>query len=151
MLTTTKLVGRGGQALVAYISWRVFAKYVTTSMVVTPVTFGTYRTIFLPGSGLLIAILCTIRDFATRHGLHSKIAMVIMVCTMVFTFVYPTLASAMTGYSANVDAYVSTTGGEYVPFSSFSYAFYIIHDGSRIGQQDDWIVKGNIELENQCK
>ncbi|RYN99605.1 hypothetical protein AA0120_g1957 [Alternaria tenuissima] len=133
------LVGRGGQALVAYISWRVFAQYVTTSMEVTPVTFGTYRTIFLPNGGLLVSTLCMIRDFVRRHGLHSKIAMVFMVCTMTFTFVYPTIASAMTGYSANVDAFIQTTGGEYVPFNAFSFAYFVIHDGSRIGLEDDHI------------
>ncbi|KAL1794359.1 hypothetical protein ACET3X_007780 [Alternaria dauci] len=133
------LVGRGGQALVAYISWRVFAQYVTTSMEVTPVTFGTYRTIFLPNGGLFISTLCLIRDFVTRHRLHSKIAMVFMVYTMAFTFAYPTVASAMTGYSANVDAFVNTTGGEYVPLSAFSFAYYVIHDGWRIGLEGDHI------------
>jgi len=133
---THKLVGRGGQAVVAYISWHVFAKYVTTSMQVTPVTFGTYRTIFLPNGGLFLATLHTIRDFVARHGLHSKIAMVFMVYTMIFTFVYPTLASAMTGYSANVAPFINTTEGEYVPFGSFQFASFIIHDGWRIPGRD---------------
>ncbi|KAH8634421.1 hypothetical protein IG631_09821 [Alternaria alternata] len=152
-LTFTKLVGRGGQALVAYISWRVFAQYVTTSMEVTPVTFGTYRTIFLPNGGLLVSTLCMIRDFVRRHGLHSKIAMVFMVCTMTFTFVYPTIASAMTGYSANVDAFIQTTGGEYVPFNAFSFAYFVIHDGSRIGLEDDHIAldKDPEKSNYQCK
>ncbi|CAN9432354.1 unnamed protein product [Alternaria alternata] len=65
--------------------------------------------------------------------------MVFMVCTMTFTFVYPTIASAMTGYSANVDAFIQTTGGEYVPFNAFSFAYFVIHDGSRIGLEDDHI------------
>jgi hypothetical protein len=116
-------------------------------MEVTPVTFGTYRTIFLPGSGLLLAILCTIRDFVTRHGLHSKIAMVFMIYTMIFTFIYPTLASAMTGYSANVEAFVNTTQGEYVPLNSFSLAYFIIHDAWRIPDlnlEGDHIITGKL-------
>ena len=142
-LTIVQLVGRGGQALIAYISWRIFAKYVTTSMQVTPVTFGTYRTVFLPNGGLFLAILSTIRDFATRHGLHSKIAMIFMIYTMTFTFIYPTLASAMTGYSANVEAFINSTAGEYVPFGSFGFAYFVIHDGWRIdGLQGDHIVAG---------
>jgi hypothetical protein len=142
-LTITKLVGRGGQALVAYISWHVFTKYVTTSMEVTPITFGTYRTIFLPNGGLFFAIFHTIRDFVMRHSLHSKIAMVFMLYAMIFTFIYPTLASAMTGYSANVAAFISTTEGEYVPFGSFGLAYFIVHDAWRIPDlelEGDYIV-----------
>lgn len=142
-LTIMKLVGRGGQALIAYISWRTLARYITTSMEVTPVTFGTYRTVFLPNGGLFFAILFTIRDFVTRRGLHSKIAMIFMIYTMVFTFMYPTLASAMTGYSANVEAFVNTTAGEYVPLGSFGFAYFVIHDGWRIeGLQGDHLVTG---------
>jgi len=138
-----QLVGRGGQALIAYISWRIIAKYVTTSMEVTPVTFGTYRTVFLPNGGLFFAILSTIRDFVTRHGLHSKIAMIFMIYTMIFTFIYPTLASAMTGYSANVEAFINSTAGEYVPFGSFGFAYFVIHDGWRIDElQGDHLVTG---------
>ena len=112
-------------------------------MEVTPVTFGTYRTVFLPNGGLLLAILFTIRDFVTRHGLHSKIAMIFMIYTMILTFIYPTLASAMTGYSANVEAFVNTTAGEYVPFGSFGVAYFVIHDGWRIKDlQSDHIVAG---------
>jgi hypothetical protein len=114
-------------------------------MEVTPITFGTYRTIFLPSGGLFLTILRTIRDFVTRRGLQSKIAMVFMMYTMIFTFIYPTLASAMTGYSANVDAFINTTEGEYVPLDSFSLAYFVIHDGWRIpdlGLEGDHIVTG---------
>ena len=58
--------------------------------------------------------------------------MVFMVYTMVLTFMYPTLASAMTGYSANVEAFVNTTEGDYIRFSSFAFAYFVIHDGWRV-------------------
>ncbi|RMZ73702.1 nad dependent epimerase dehydratase [Pyrenophora seminiperda CCB06] len=134
------LVGRGGQALIAYISWRTFANYVTTSMEVAPITFKTYRTIFLPNGSLLVATLHMIRDFTTRHGLHSKIAMCFMVFTMVFTLAFPSFASAMTGYNGNVKPFVLATDGNYVPFDSFHYAYYVIYDGWRVDKGGEYIV-----------
>jgi hypothetical protein len=136
-----QVVGRGGQTLLAYISWRVFAKYVTTSMEVTPVTFRTYRTIFLPGNSLLNDIFRMIRDFTTRHGLHSKIAMGFMILSMVFTLAFPSMASAMTGYNGNVQAFIRTLDENYVPFEKFTFALFVVHDGERVGLDRDYIVK----------
>jgi hypothetical protein len=126
------VIGRGGQALLPYISGRVFADYVTISMEITPVTFRSYRTIFLPGSSLLKDIWRMIRDFTTRHGLHSKIAMGFMILTMAFTLAFPTLAGEMTGYNENVQAFVNTTDNNYVPFEKFNFALFVIHDSDRV-------------------
>ncbi|USP75159.1 uncharacterized protein yc1106_02433 [Curvularia clavata] len=134
------VVGRGGQSLLAYISWCVFANYVTTSMEVMPVTFRTYRTIFLQNGSLLVGIPRLIRDFCSRHALHSRFAMVFMVFTMAFSLAFPTLVSSLTGYKGNVGAFVKTAQGNYVPFSSFDYVSFVIHDGSRIDLGDDYIV-----------
>ncbi|CAO2654126.1 Nn.00g108590.m01.CDS01 [Neocucurbitaria sp. VM-36] len=125
--------GRGGQGLLALISWRVFANYVTTSMEVMPVTFGTYRTVFLQNESLLVGIPRMVRDFTRRHRLHSKIAMVFMIMTMAFVLAFPTFGSAMTGYSGNVGAYVADTDSQLIPFQDFRFALYVIHDGWRIG------------------
>ncbi|KAF1848597.1 uncharacterized protein K460DRAFT_334887 [Cucurbitaria berberidis CBS 394.84] len=132
--------GRGGQALLAFISWRVFANYVTTSMEVTPVTFGTYRTVFLQNESLLVATPRIVRDFTRRHGLHSKTAMVFIVMTMAFILVFPTFGSAMTGYSGNVKAYVAATDTQLIAFEDFRFALYTIHDGWRIGKGGNYVV-----------
>ncbi|KAL6157539.1 hypothetical protein ACJQWK_06625 [Exserohilum turcicum] len=108
-------------------------------MEVTPVTFRTYRAIFMRTS-VPKAIPHLVMDFCTRHGLHSKLAMVFMIYAMVFTLIYPTLAGAMAGYKANVVAFVNTTNGNLVPFASMDYAFFVIHDGERIGQGGDYLV-----------
>jgi hypothetical protein len=44
-----------------------------------------------------------IRDFTSRRGLKSKIAMVFMIATMIFVMAFPTLASAMTGYTGKTE------------------------------------------------
>jgi hypothetical protein len=109
-------------------------------MEVTPVTFGTYRTVFLAKEANLIAVWRMTRDFIFRHGLYSKLAMFFMIATMAFTLAFPTLASAMTAYSGNVEAFVNTTDDTYVKFQDFNLAVYIIHDGWRIGKQGNHIV-----------
>ena len=118
-------------------------------MEVAPITFRTYRTIFLPGGSLLFDTLRMVRDFSFRHGLHSKVAMCFMIFTMAFTLAFPTFASAMTGYSGNVEAFVNATDSNYVPFKSFQYAYFVIHDGWRIEKEWEYIVTEPSEA--QCK
>ncbi|KAH6621769.1 hypothetical protein C7974DRAFT_361696 [Boeremia exigua] len=132
------VVGRGGQALIAFFSWQTFVRYVTTSMEVQPVTFNTYRMIFLQNESLVLGIPRIIRDFSKRRGLHSRCAMVFIILTMMFVLIFPTLGSAMTGYSGNVLAYVPDSAGNFVPFNNFSIVLYTVHDGTRINQTDDF-------------
>lgn len=133
-----QVIGRGGQGLLALISWQVFVDYVTTSMEVAPVTFNTYRVVFLQNISLILAIPRIIRDFVRRRGLHSKFAMCFMVFTMLFTLVFPSLGSAMTGYSGNVMPYVPDPDGNFIPFDNFSIVLYTVHDGDRIRQAKEY-------------
>lgn len=106
-------------------------------MEVQPVTFNTYRMIFLQNESLILGIPRLIRDFCRRRSLQSRFAMVFMVFTMLFVLVFPTLGGAMTGYSGNVMAYVLDWGGNYVPFNDFRIVAYTVHDGSRINHTDN--------------
>jgi succinate dehydrogenase hydrophobic anchor subunit len=125
--------GRGGQALLTFLSWKVFTQYVTTSMQVSPVTFSTFRTIFVQGEASALGVWRLIADFSRRRGLQSRLAMVFVVATMVFILAFPVLASAMTGYSANVEPFVRGEGAEYVPFEKLRALYFVVHDGERIG------------------
>ncbi|KAH7092084.1 hypothetical protein FB567DRAFT_625156 [Paraphoma chrysanthemicola] len=127
---------RGGQALLALISYLIFTKYVTTAMETTPITFRTYRTIFIQDQSLGLAIPRMIRDFSQRLGLHSTTAMVFIIWTMTFIWIFPTLGSAMTAYSSNVKAFINATDSKLVPFDSFRQVLFVIHDGSRINMTD---------------
>lgn len=106
-------------------------------MEVAPVTFNTYRTIFLQSEPSILAITRTIRDFIYRLGLHSRVTMLFMVFTMIFVFAFPTFASAMTGYQGKVQAFINDSNGNLVPFNDFRHLAYIIHDGKRINMTDD--------------
>jgi hypothetical protein len=133
-----QVVGRGGQGLLAYLSWQTFVRYVTTSMEVQPITFHTYRTIFLQNESLVLGIPRIIRDFCRRRNLHSRFAMVFIVMTMLFILIFPTLGGSMTGYSGNVNAYVLDADENFIPFKDFEIVVYTVHDGSRINQTDDF-------------
>ncbi|CAI6334661.1 unnamed protein product [Periconia digitata] len=139
-------VGRGGQAVIGFISWRVMKGYVTTSMLSRgPVTFHTYRTIFLQDQSLVLAIPKVIRDFIYRRRLHSRFVMVCMISTFCFILVFPTLASAMTGYTSNMKAYVPDRDGNLMAFDAFRSVLFIVHDGSRINQTDEYFVTSDEE------
>lgn len=138
VLTSGQVVGRGGQAILTLVSWHVFAKYVTTSMQVAPVTFNTFRSIFMQRESSLDGLVKLLRDFTRWRGLHSKVAMVFMITSMVFVLAFPTLASAMTGYSGNVQPFVGEADKAYLPFNSFQPLYYVIHDGDRVGKTKEY-------------
>lgn len=142
-LILTQGFGRGGQALIALASWRVFASYLTVSMERTPVTFSTYRTIFMKHQSLATAIPRVARGFSVRLSLQSRTAMFFIIITMTFVLVFPTLGSAMTGYSGNVKPFVTDKSGNYVPFTSFQYLLYVIHDGWRVNETGDFAVSNS--------
>lgn len=76
-----------------------------------------------------------------------------MVITMSLTLVFPTLASAMTGYSPRNAAYVRDYNDNLAAFSRFHPVMYIIQDGSRIGLADEYpIVLWNVSFTaRDCK
>lgn len=137
------VVGRGGQALLALISGDVFARYVTSTMAVAPVTFNTFRTIFLQrDANTAMGLTRLVGDFVRRKSLSSRAATVFMVLSMVFVLIFPTFVSSMSGYSANVQAFVEDQSERYVPFSDFTHLYYTIHDGEKIGLPNEYRITG---------
>lgn len=135
-----KGVGRVGQALLTVISWKAFLAYVRSSMVTTPVTYDTYWTVFMKDEVSAMSIFHVIRDFATNRGLRSRAAMIFMIMSMIFVLAFPTLVSAMTGYTTNREAFITDSQQNLIPFASFIPVAYIIHDGWRINLTGDYFV-----------
>ncbi|OLN86906.1 hypothetical protein CCHL11_04617 [Colletotrichum chlorophyti] len=131
---------RGGQALIAWVSWRVVADYVTTSIQVSPITYDSFWAIFLQDQPSFFSTYHLIRDFARSRGLQSRSVMVISISVAIFTLLFPTLGSAMTGYVANNEAFVKGYDGELVPFSEFQLVQYVVHDGWRVNLTGDFLV-----------
>ncbi|CAI6257424.1 unnamed protein product [Periconia digitata] len=117
------IVGRGGQTVMAIISWRTFVSYMARSMRITPVNYSSYRAIFLEHSPNIYSISRMLRDFATRRGLRSRVAMVFMISSMIFILSFPTLASSMTGYTTSVTTAIKDYRNNTVPFDQFGLLF----------------------------
>ncbi|KAK4446801.1 hypothetical protein QBC34DRAFT_496606 [Podospora aff. communis PSN243] len=158
--------GRLGQAIAGYVSWRVFADYLTTSMAARPATYTTFWVVFLHREPSLAAWLRLIREFWRGGVLNSKIAMGFMSLTMLFVISIPTLTNSMTGYTPTFQAFVrtqdpipkssssnlvitvATKGGLISPrpdssltlFATFQETLYVIHDGSRVGLDDGYAI-----------
>ncbi|KAI0165384.1 hypothetical protein GGR52DRAFT_106320 [Hypoxylon sp. FL1284] len=131
------VVGRGGQAVLAVLSWHIFSSYVTVSMDRSPVTYRTFWVVFLHREPTLSSILHLLRDFVSLRRLSSILAMVFMIATMIFALAFPTLVSAMSGYSSVTKAFVRVDGERLVPFSDFKILAYAIHDGFRANMTAD--------------
>ncbi|KAI1088581.1 hypothetical protein F5B19DRAFT_420375 [Rostrohypoxylon terebratum] len=118
--------------MLAMISWNVFAQYTTTSMDKSPVTYGTFWRIFLHQEPTFFSVIHLTKDFVSRRRLQSATAMVFMIMTMIFVLVFPTIASAMTGYTPVNQAFVQGESGNLVPFSDFKVVAYVVYDGDRV-------------------
>ncbi|OTA56503.1 hypothetical protein K449DRAFT_306300, partial [Hypoxylon sp. EC38] len=134
------IIGRLGQILMAFISWRAFADYVTTSMGLAPVTYTTYFTMFLESEPSFFSTFRVVRAFISERGLKSRVSIIFIVWSMLFLIRWPTLASAMTGYTTLNKAFVPDNNGNYIPFSDFQPIAYIIHDGWRVNLTSDQVV-----------
>ncbi|XXH01707.1 hypothetical protein Hte_008068 [Hypoxylon texense] len=126
------IVGRGGQAALAMLSWHVFSHHTATSMDRFPVTYRTFWVVFLHREPTFFSIWYLLRDFVSFRRLSSVVAMVFMIATMIFVLVFPTLASAMTGYTPATKAFIQNDVERLIPFSDFKVLAYVIHDGFRI-------------------
>jgi hypothetical protein len=109
-------------------------------MEIVPVTYITYRTVFLQNESVFFSILRLIREFTCRRGFHSKVATAFMIATMVFIWIFATFASALTGYSASVKPYILDAKDNYIAFDGFRRVLYIVQDGWRINKTEDYVL-----------
>lgn len=110
-------------------------------MNVRPITYQMFRSVFLQNDISLPSAYGITKGFLCQQPLRSNVAMAFMITTMGFIIAFPTLASAMSGYDANVGSYIPDYDQNFVPFSNFSQLLYVIHDGWRINETGKfWVV-----------
>ncbi|KAF5545559.1 hypothetical protein FPHYL_10702 [Fusarium phyllophilum] len=155
------VVGRGGQTVMAFVSWRVFVQYLQLSLVTKPADYSTVWLIKIQNDNSALATWRLASGFF-RVGLASKKVMCFMIWTALFILAFPTFASSMTGYTPYNKAYVNSTTGKLVQFSEVAPVAYLIKDGDRVdGLSKDYPVlwRGNstpiaksasIELFDSC-
>ncbi|KAK4159999.1 hypothetical protein QBC43DRAFT_373433 [Cladorrhinum sp. PSN259] len=142
------VVGRGGQAVIGYISWVVLSKFVAVSIQQSPISYTTFWGVFLRQESTLMGVYRLLADRTFYRALRSKIAIVFAVTSLVFVVAFPTLADAMTGYAPTTDAFIPQKSGDQllVPYRLFEKVAYIIHDGWRVnGTANDIIPLNHID------
>ncbi|KAI1173350.1 hypothetical protein F4777DRAFT_558166 [Nemania sp. FL0916] len=140
------VVGRVGQGVLAYFSWRVFADYATVSMEYMPMTYSTFTIFFLERGPSPTSTWKLLKDFILYRRLKSKISTAWVLFSALFVLLWPTLAAAMSGYSPVLGAYVKDISGSLVPYNQFQLLSYIIHDGERINLTANYLVMSDPSL-----
>ncbi|KAJ9613136.1 hypothetical protein H2200_003077 [Cladophialophora chaetospira] len=125
------IVGRGGQAILVAISFIVFSKALVRSMESSPVSYGTFEAVTLQ-HGSLTANLKLARDLLKSRSVRARAAVVWMIVSGAFVLAFPTVVSAMTGYSVNIESFVEVDNGNLIQYSNFTLVRYIVHDADRI-------------------
>lgn len=124
-------VGRGGQGLLAVISYIVFSKSLMRFMEDSSVSYGTFEALTFQTASTL-TIFKLIRDFYSNATARAKIAVFWMILASIWVAAFPTFTSAMSGYSANIGEYITDRDQSLIPWNDFRLIYFIIHDGWRI-------------------
>jgi hypothetical protein len=101
-------------------------------MEVSPISYDTYKTFFLRGSISFTGLIDLIREFSCYRPLASPLAMTWMILSATFIILFPTLISAMSGYSSNGHAFILDASGNYMDYQKLFQVDYIIHNTSRL-------------------
>jgi hypothetical protein len=102
------------------------------------ISYGTFEAITLrPDSW--VALWNLNRDFLYNKGVRARCTAIWLITSMLFIVAFPSFISAMSGYSANVEAFVRVENNM-IQYSDFRIVRYIVHDAWRIGLTGDQIV-----------
>ena len=116
----------------AIVSYKVITQALSRSMETTSVTYDTFIAITLQESSLS-SLFKISRDYRSNRGARAKWEIVWITLSLAFILAFPTLISAMSGYSTNSQAFVRVDNSTLVPWTDFRLVRYVINDGHRIG------------------
>jgi len=142
-------VGRGGQALLLYLSFHVFSKTLARSMEEHGVSYGTFESMAFT-SPTWTSPWVLVRDFATNRRARAKLAAAWVILASLFVLAFPTLNDAMSGYNTNVSAFMEDRRGVLLPWSDYRQVWFTIHDGERLGLQNPTYVAGTADDMAEC-
>ncbi|EXJ73209.1 uncharacterized protein A1O5_02969 [Cladophialophora psammophila CBS 110553] len=126
-------VGRGGQAFLAVVTFKVSSQYLALAMREASVSYNTFESLaFVPPSlgrtGRLAA------DLLTNRGWRARLIMVWIVLSSLFVLSFSTLITAMSGYSSDINAVMPDYDNESILWTNFQVVQFAINDAERIGQ-----------------
>ncbi|KAK4201214.1 hypothetical protein QBC40DRAFT_172222 [Triangularia verruculosa] len=140
-ITWNLLVGRLGQALMSGIFWRVLSNHMATKMETEAVAYSTFWMIYLHQETSIMAIYQILSDRKFYRALGSKITVSVIIASVSLILAFPTLASAMAGYTASTESFVTEKGtGNYIRYTEFQPIAYVIHNGDRVNLTRDYVL-----------
>lgn len=101
-------------------------------METSAISYGTYKTLFLRDGISFSGLIDLIREFSTHRPLSSTLAMTWMILSAIFVLIFPTLISALSGYSANGHAYIKDASGNYMDYENLFLIDYVVYNASRL-------------------
>jgi len=125
------VVGRGGQMLLTYIAYHIFTKSLTRTMEDSQVSYHTFAA-FAFESGTTTGLFMLAKDFASNRSLRSKMIVSWVLAATLHIVAFPTLSSAMTGYTSVMEAYLEDKSQNLIRWALFTSVSYIIVDADRI-------------------
>lgn len=115
------VIGRGGQALLGWISYGVCTDCLMWIMESSPVSYDLYTT--LTFSWTSFASLRLLPEFVwTRNRFSHKLVMVLLAMDIIWVAIFPSVMGATTGYIANSDLNVRLRDGKYISSADFFHA-----------------------------
>ncbi|KIW14939.1 hypothetical protein PV08_07726 [Exophiala spinifera] len=129
------MVGRAGQAILAWATFKVSSQYLDLAMREEPVSYGTFEALaFVPPSLVRTARLAM--DLVFYRSWSSRLAILWIICSSLFVLSFSSLASAMSGYNTNSEAVVTDSRGQAANFADYRMVQFAIHDAWRIGEPE---------------
>jgi len=133
-------VGRGGQILLGFYTWRAFSTHAAAWAQTNPITYRAYKAVFISRESSVLNLCHLAYDFAASGGFRAKMTVAFTTMSLALVLAFPTLAGAMTGYRPNLQAFITSVDGDYIPYSSFFPVMYIVHDAARVNLTLDYPV-----------
>ncbi|KAH0845417.1 hypothetical protein FOPE_11188 [Fonsecaea pedrosoi] len=126
------VVGRGGQALLAVVTFQVSSQYLALAMREAPVSYNTFESLaFVPPSLIRTGRLAV--DLMTNRGWRARLIMVWIILSSLFVLSFSSLITAMSGYSSDISAVMTDYDNESIQWTNFQVVQFAINDAERLG------------------
>jgi hypothetical protein len=126
------VIGHGGQALLAWVTFHVSAQYLALAIREAPVSYNTFESLaFVPPSVTRTWRLAG--DLLTNRGWRARLTIVWIVWSSLFVLSFSSLITAMSGYASNLEAAMPNHDGDSVLWSNFVTVQFTIRDAERFG------------------
>jgi hypothetical protein len=155
------IAGRGGQALLIYLTWDILRSATQLTMEVASLDFPTFTAVVFDRTSvwsLWTMLRCSGRKIrSTRAG--AALLLSAAIC-LLYILAWPTILAAMSGYLAPYQAFVElpsriTLTQTYVNASQLVKARMTVQDGERVGLVHNYGMANedspNFDAFNQCK